>query len=212
LALAGVLFGENGALTERRSGRTLVDMSTIGPLALRDIAGRLPPDTQIVDAPVTGSTTAVASGALSILASGSDEVLDRVQPMLSAIGTVRRCGELGSGEALKLVINTALLTGVAALADTLTVADAVGVSREAALAALSTGPLGSAVARVTSPAQFSVGLAAKDLELALATTPVPLPVASAAAGRMHDAITAGLAGADIAAITDRPSAPAVPPP
>lgn len=199
-ALEGVLFGDNGALAGLRPGGTLVDMSTVGPRALHTIARKLPPDTELIDAPVAGSTTAAVAGTLTILAGGSPRALDRMQPVLSVLGSVRRCGELGSGAALKLVLNTGLLTAVAAVADALAVADAVGVSRETALEALQAGPLGGAVTRVTGPAQFSVALAAKDLALALSTTPVPLPVTTAAATRMSNAMATGLADADIAAI------------
>jgi 3-hydroxyisobutyrate dehydrogenase-like beta-hydroxyacid dehydrogenase len=135
-ALDGVLFGENGAVNGLRPGSTLVEMSTIGPQAVRAIAGKLPRGIDMVDAPVAGSTTAAMSGTLTVLAGGSAEVLDRVEPILSNLGTVRRCGELGSGQSLKLVVNTALLTAVAGLADALAVADAVGVAREMALEAL----------------------------------------------------------------------------
>ena len=190
-AVDGVLFGENGAVNGLRPGSTLVEMSTIGPQAVRTIAGKLPQGIDMVDAPVVGSTTAAMSGTLTVLAGGSAEVLDRVEPILSNLGTVRRCGQLASGQSLKLVVNTALLTAVA---------DAVGVARERALEALKTGPLGTVVGRVTSPAQFSISLAAKDLRLALDAASGPLPVTSAAAARMDDAIAAGLADADIGAI------------
>ena len=199
-AVDGVLFGENGAVNGLRPGSTLVEMSTIGPQAVRTIAGKLPQGIDMVDAPVVGSTTAAMSGTLTVLAGGSAEVLDRVEPILSNLGTVRRCGQLASGQSLKLVVNTALLTAVAGLADALAVADAVGVARERALEALKTGPLGTVVGRVTSPAQFSISLAAKDLRLALDAASGPLPVTSAAAARMDDAIAAGLADADIGAI------------
>jgi 3-hydroxyisobutyrate dehydrogenase len=86
---------------------------------------------------------------------------------------------------LKLVLNTALITAVTAVADTLTVADAVGVDRRTAIDALGTGPLGGAVARATATdAAFAAALAAKDARLALdvlGDAPVPLLRAAATA-------------------------------
>ena len=117
------------------------------------------------------------------------------------MGTVRRCGGSGRGAALKLVLNTALVTAVTAVADALAVADAVGVDRRTAIDALDVGPLGGAVARATATdAAFAVSLAAKDAQLALdvlGDAPVPVLRAAAsvlaAAPRPHD---------DIARLTD----------
>jgi 3-hydroxyisobutyrate dehydrogenase-like beta-hydroxyacid dehydrogenase len=186
-AVDAVLFGPDGAAAALRQGTCLVQMSTIGMQAIRNLARRLPDGVGLVDAPVVGSVAAASAGQLTVLAAGEDATLDRLAPVLAAFGTVRRCGGLGAGTALKLVLNTALVTAVASLADTLTVADAVGVDRAVALAALAGGPLGGAATRVTTAgASFSVALAGKDLDLArqeLGHTPAP--VAHGAAQALH---------------------------
>ena len=105
---------------------TLVDMSTIGPDAVRDLAAVLPGGVDLVDAPVAGSTGAAEGGTLRIFAGGTDAALDRVAPVLATLGEVRRCGPSGSGAAMKVVLNTALVTALASLAEVLQVADAVG--------------------------------------------------------------------------------------
>ncbi|HEX7746189.1 MAG TPA: NAD-binding protein, partial [Micromonosporaceae bacterium] len=172
---------------------------TIGPGAVHALAQRLADRVDLVDAPVAGSVDAARTGGLTVLAAGTDAVLDRVAPTLETLGRVRRCGPLGAGTALKLVLNTALVTGLAALADTLRVADAVGVDREVALDALTAGPLGGAVARATkSGVSFSTALADKDLRLALVElADRPAPVVHAAA-RVLD--SAPDQNADIAAL------------
>ncbi|MET7423800.1 NAD(P)-dependent oxidoreductase [Dactylosporangium sp. NPDC005555] len=163
---------------------TLVDMSTIGPDAVRDLAGALPAGVDLVDAPVAGSTGAAEGGTLRIFAGGTPAAVDRVAPVLATLGEVLRCGPPGSGAAMKVVLNTALVTALASLADVLRVADAVGVPRADALEALRAGPLGNAVARLSSGqvAYFPVRLAAKDL--ALGVTGRDLPVAVAAGLRL----------------------------
>lgn len=172
-----------------RPGTCLVEMSTIGPAAVHDLARRLPAGVDLVDAPVAGSVTAAATGTLTLLAGGEPTAVDRVSPALAALGTVRRCGGPGSGAALKLVLNTALLTAVTALADTVAVAGAVGVDRETALAALRAGPLGGAVGRAAATgASFAIALARKDLDLALgAVDGAAVPVARGAAHLLHAA-------------------------
>jgi 3-hydroxyisobutyrate dehydrogenase len=168
-AVDAVLFGPGGAAAAIKAGGCLVQMSTIGPAAVRALAERLPDDVDLVDAPVAGSVGAARAGSLTVLAAGADTVLDRVTPALRALGQVRNCGPVGAGSALKLVLNTALVTSLAALADALRVADAVGVDRADALEALTAGPLGGAVARATTAgASFSIALAGKDMRLASA--------------------------------------------
>lgn len=186
VAVTEVVAAAAGSL---RPGTCLVEMSTIGPAAVRDLAGRLPAGVDLVDAPVAGSVTAAAGGTLTILAGGEPAALDRVGPVLAELGTVRRCGGPGSGAALKLVLNTALLTAMTALADTLVVADAVGVPRDTALDALGGGALGGAVTRATAAGgAFAISLAAKDLDLALGEAgDAPVPVARAAARALRAA-------------------------
>lgn len=202
-AVESVLFGESGAAAALADGSTLVEMSTIGPAALAAITRRLPPGVAIVDAPVTGSTGAAAAGTLTILAGGPDEAVTRVEPVLAALGTVRRCGGPGSGAALKLVLNTALVTALTSLADVLAVAEALGVDRAPALEMLATGPLGIAVQRATAGlGHFAISLAAKDLDLALAGADRAgdLPLAEAAGARLRGAIADGRGEDDIAGV------------
>ncbi|WP_091200712.1 NAD(P)-dependent oxidoreductase [Micromonospora narathiwatensis] len=182
-AVHEVLYGVDGAAPALRPGTHLVEMSTIGPRAVAELAGRLPAGVPLVDAPVAGSAGAAEAGRLVVLAGGTEAAVERVTPVLRLLGTVRRCGGTGRGAALKLVLNTALVTAVTATADALAVADAVGVDRRTAVEALAAGPLGGAVARATATdAAFAVALAAKDARLALdALGGVPAPVLRAAA-------------------------------
>ncbi|MEU5939633.1 NAD(P)-binding domain-containing protein [Micromonospora sp. NPDC047548] len=198
-AVRAVLCGADAAVL--RPGTHLVEMSTIGPRAVRELAGLLPAGVPLVDAPVAGSAGAAEAGRLVVLAGGEEAAVDRVAPVLERLGTVRRCGGPGSGAALKLVLNTALVTAVTAVADALAVAGAVGADRRTAVEALATGPLGGAVARATATdAAFAVALAAKDARLALdALGEVPAPVLRAAASVLA---AAPHPYGDIATLTD----------
>ena len=182
-ALDAVLFGPGGAARVLRPGSCLVQMSTVSPGAVRDLARRLPDGVDIVDAPVAGSVGAASAGTLTVLAGGEASVLERLNPVLTVLGRVRCCGGIGDGAAMKLVLNTALVTAMAALVDTLAVAHALGMDRDTALAALTAGPLGGAVERATAEGvSFAVALAGKDLGLALTELgDAPAPVACAAA-------------------------------
>ncbi|MET8365196.1 MULTISPECIES: NAD(P)-dependent oxidoreductase [unclassified Micromonospora] len=176
---------DSGAALALRPGTPVIEMSTIGPRAVAELATLLPAGVPLVDAPVAGSAGAAETGQLVVLAGGEKTIVDRVAPLLETLGTVRRCGDSGRGAALKLVLNTALITAVTAVADALAVADAVGVDRRTAIDALGTGPLGGAIARATTTdAAFAAALAAKDARLALdvlGDAPAPLLRAAASA-------------------------------
>jgi len=157
-----------------RPGTCWIDMSTVGPDAVR----RLDRFTgvSVVDAPVMGSTDKAAAGTLGILAGGDTA---RVEHVLAHLGTVTRTGPLGSGAALKLVVNSAVIGGIAVVAEALRLADALGLDGETARAALANSPLGGAVARAFAEGvHFDTALAVKDL--GLATNAAELPLAEAA--------------------------------
>ncbi|HLT12256.1 MAG TPA: NAD(P)-binding domain-containing protein [Micromonosporaceae bacterium] len=182
-AVETVLLGEHNAVANLPQGSCVVQMATIGPAAMMDLARRLPAGIDVVDAPVAGSVAAARSGELRLLVGASENTVERLHPILSGLGTVHRCGGVGTGSAAKLVVNAALIMAMAALADALAVAEAVGVDRDVALSLLATGPLGGAVRRATAlGADFSIALAGKDIQLTLdLVSDRSVPVARAAA-------------------------------
>ncbi|MBB5103167.1 NAD(P)-dependent oxidoreductase [Streptomyces spectabilis] len=177
-----------------REGAYWVEMSTVGPDVVRELGERVAGRVTLVDAPVAGSTDKAAAGQLGILAGGD---VDGVAHVLARLGTVTRTGPAGSGAALKLVVNTALLGGVALVAETLALADALGLDGDAARTALAHGPLGGAVARAfAQDVHFGADLAAKDT--ALAARVAELPVIKAVATHFRTAAaTPETAQADI---------------
>ncbi|MFE0099990.1 NAD(P)-dependent oxidoreductase [Streptomyces sp. NPDC059009] len=154
-----------------RPGVHWAEMSTVGPDAVRELGARMPAGVTLVDAPVMGSTDKAEAGALGVLAGGD---ADAVVPVLSRFGPVTRTGALGSGAALKLVVNTAVIGGVALVAEAMRLADALGLDESTARDALARGPLGGAVARAfATDVHFGSDLAVKDVALATGTTELP---------------------------------------
>jgi 3-hydroxyisobutyrate dehydrogenase-like beta-hydroxyacid dehydrogenase len=193
-AVDAVLFRPDGAVRGLRDGCTLVEMSTIGPDAVRSVAERLPVGVALVDAPAMGSTPRAEAGELLILAGG--EPAPPVEEALNTLGTVVRCGPLGSGAALKVVHISAIITAVTVVGEALAVAEALGVERDGALRALGGGPLAGVTARATdTESRFGLALAAKDLALAEAAAPGGGLTLTAAA-RAHLLAAAESAGAD----------------
>jgi 3-hydroxyisobutyrate dehydrogenase len=81
-----------------------------------------------VDAPVLGTKGPAESGQLTVLASGPDEVHASVEPVFDAIGAKTMwLGEAGAGSRLKLVANAWVLTVVEGVAESLSLARALGL-------------------------------------------------------------------------------------
>src|SRR5687768_9288326 len=171
-ALEHVVFGDGGLAGAMTPGQVLVDMSTVGPDAVRSFAGRLPPGVQLVDAPVRGSVPEATDGSLVVLVGATDEAFDRVRAVLERLGTVQRVGGPGAGAAMKLVANSTLGATLAAFGEALALGDAFGIERDTLLDVLEDTPIGTTVKgkrrNVESgsfPPNFKLGLALKDMAL-----------------------------------------------
>jgi 3-hydroxyisobutyrate dehydrogenase-like beta-hydroxyacid dehydrogenase len=136
---------------------------------VRDAGGRY------VHAPVLGSVPAVRGGTLVAFAGGAEADLDDATTVLAPlVRELVRVPTPARAAALKLVANTSLGGAMAALAESLEVADGLGVDRADALDVLARGRLGGVVdvARDRllgldrTPAYFTLGALAKDLRVA----------------------------------------------
>jgi 3-hydroxyisobutyrate dehydrogenase-like beta-hydroxyacid dehydrogenase len=202
-ALEQVLFGADGAVETIAPDATLIDMSTVGPTAIRAAAEKLEP-AAVLDAPVLGSVPHAEAGTLAILVGGDPSVLDRCAEILGALGTVRHVGRLGAGATVKLAANAANMSTMVCLGEVLALTDRDGIEPEVVLAALGLGPLGSFVDRFRDKVlgrvervDFRLALARKDLALALEEGEVDgltLTIPRSAIARCDEAIAAG--GAD----------------
>lgn len=196
---AAVLEVMTAALPGLRPDATVVEMSTIGPDTVAELRALLPASVGLVDAPVLGSVGPAADGTLTVLAGGS---LAACREVLEVFGTVRECGPLGAGAAMKLAVMSALVPAQVLLAESLAYGEAHGVPREALLDVLGSTPLGGLAGRLGTPAtetRYALGLAAKDLTLAAWDG---APVATAARRRLQEAEAAGLGGRDLTAIAE----------
>jgi 3-hydroxyisobutyrate dehydrogenase len=131
-------------------------------------------DVAFVDAPVLGTVAPAEQGELVVLASGPADLRDRLVPVFDAVGkrTVW-AGPAGAGSRLKLATNTWILAVVEGAAETLALAEGIGVDPASVLDALSGGPLdmpylqmkGAMMIQRDFPASFKLALAAKDAGL-----------------------------------------------
>jgi len=116
-ALRTVFSGPGGALASAH-GQTFVEMSTVGPDVLLELAPLVARTGSILaDAPLVGAPPVVLRGAALVLVGGERSEVERIQPVLQALGEVRHVGSFGSGARLKLVANSMLAALVLSAAE-----------------------------------------------------------------------------------------------
>ena len=171
-ALEQVVLGEDGLGAALAPSQLLIDMSTVGPGAVRSVAAQLPRGVIMVDAPVRGSIPEATAGRLAIYVGAADAAFEQARPILAPLGTVHHVGGPGAGAATKVVVNSTLGAAIAAFGEALAVGDALGLSREVVMDVLADSPIASTVhakrANVESglyPPNFKLSLALKDLRL-----------------------------------------------
>ncbi|HEU4671784.1 MAG TPA: NAD(P)-dependent oxidoreductase [Candidatus Limnocylindrales bacterium] len=172
-----VLFGPGGVEKGAHAGLVVVDTSTISPSATRTFADRLRArGADLVDAPVSGGSEGARNATLTIFVGGGDASVERVRPVLEAIGrTITHFGPAGSGQAVKAV-NQVVIAGVyLGVAEGLVLAMKAGLDPDKVVAALGGGVAGSWILQNRSarmiandyPLGFRISLHLKDLGIAL---------------------------------------------
>jgi 3-hydroxyisobutyrate dehydrogenase len=164
------------ALPATQQGPVWVQCSTIGPDGtdrVADLASRF--GAPFVDAPVLGTKQPAEQGKLVFLASGAEELRDRVAPAFEAMGskTIWVGTEPGRGSALKLVCNAFVGTLTAAVGQSVGLATQLGLDPQLFLDALDGGASDSPYVHVKGammladeyPASFALDGVRKDLGL-----------------------------------------------
>lgn len=127
-------FGERGLLAGRAEGQdlTLIDMSTISPIATTAIAARLAEQgVGMLDAPVSGGPARAAIGELTIMVGGDETLFERHRDVLAAMGkNITHVGPIGHGEIAKLTNNIIIGILMPALGEALTFAVKAGADLE----------------------------------------------------------------------------------
>lgn len=181
--------GPNGVLEGAAAGMLLVDMSSIAPLAAREIAAEAAKrGVVMLDAPVSGGEPKAIDATLAIMVGGPAEAFERARPVLEKMGkTVTHVGEIGSGNVAKLANQIMVALHLAAMSEAMVLATKAGVDPQKVYQAIRGGLAASAVLEAKMPLVlegnfrpgFRMELHIKDLLNALETahgvgTPLPL--------------------------------------
>lgn len=187
-----VMLGENGVASYMKEGQVFIDMSSINPVASKEVAAVLAEkNIEMLDAPVSGGEPKAIDGSLSFMVGGKQEVFDAYKPLLETMGaSVVRCGEVGAGNTTKLANQIIVACNIQALAEALTLAQKAGVDPELVFQAIRGGLAGSTVMNAKAPMMiegndkpgFKIDLHIKDLNNALdcahsVGAPVPMTAA-----------------------------------
>ena len=187
-----VMLGENGVASYMQPGKVFIDMSSINPVASKEIAAELAKkNIEMMDAPVSGGEPKAIDGTLSFMVGGKKEVFDQYKPLLDTMGSsVVRCGDVGAGNTTKLANQIIVACNIQALAEALTLAQKAGVDPRLVFEAIKGGLAGSTVMNAKAPMMiegndkpgFKIDLHIKDLNNALdcahsVGAPVPMTAA-----------------------------------
>lgn len=187
-----VVCGEGGVLEGARPGTVLIDMSSIAPLASREIhQACAAKGVHMIDAPVSGGEPKAMDGSLSIMVGGDRDVFDQVYDLLMVMGaSVVYCGEIGAGNTTKLANQVIVALNIAAVSEAFLLASKAGVDPEMVFQAIRGGLAGSTVMEAKVPMMlagsykpgFKIDLHVKDLNNVLETghaVGAPLPLTAA---------------------------------
>jgi 3-hydroxyisobutyrate dehydrogenase len=210
-AVESVIF-DDGVAAAFADGCAWAQMGTIGveaTLRIRDRLAAQRPGVLLVDAPVSGSKGPAEQGQLLILASGPAAAADLVDPVFAILGrkTVW-LGEAGQGSLMKIIVNAYMSILIEGVAETMELADQLGIGHQQLADCIAGGPLDAPIAdaklhkmdRGDYGAEFPLEWALKDVDLAIgAVGGQAPPLLAALSAQWHAAVAAGHGRQDISA-------------
>ncbi|MGY6528629.1 MAG: NAD(P)-dependent oxidoreductase [Cyanobacterium sp.] len=140
-----VIFGDNGIVSHALPHSIIVDFSTIGSQGARAIALKLKPhNIRFMDAPVSGGDIGAKNGTLTIMVGGEKKDFEEIKPYLEMVGkNITHCGEVGSGQAVKLCNQVLASLHMVALCEALQLAKTQDIDPTLIVDVCSTGAAGS---------------------------------------------------------------------
>ena len=208
-----VLFGKGGIAEALTQGKTVVDMSSISPMATKAFAARINAlGCDYLDAPVSGGEVGAKAASLTIMVGGTEATFARVLPLLQLMGkNITHVGGNGDGQTTKVANQIIVALNIAAVSEALVFASKAGADPAKVRQALMGGFAASRILEVhgermikrTFNPGFRIKLHQKDLNLALQGARelgVSLPQTAGAAQLMQACAANGMADLDHSAL------------
>jgi len=208
-----VTLGTNGIREGAHTGLIWVDNSTIKPATARQIASELgQKGVMSLDAPVSGGDIGARQGTLAIMVGGPAAALEKVLPVLQAMGKIiTHVGEAGSGQIAKAANQIMVAAQMVAMGELLIFARKAGADPQKVVEAIKGGAAqcwtldvkpSRLFAGNRSPG-FKATMQAKDLNIILETARqygIPLPSAAVDAQLFNSMLELGMGDLDNSAV------------
>ncbi len=172
-----VLFGTNGVAEGLSAGKTVVDMSSIAPVATKAFAKKINElGCDYLDAPVSGGEVGAKNAALTIMVGGPQATFEKIKPLFEVMGkSITLVGDNGAGQTAKVANQIVVALTIEAVSEALVFSAKAGVDPARVREALLGGFAGSRILEVhgermikrTFDPGFRIELHQKDLRLAL---------------------------------------------
>jgi 2-hydroxy-3-oxopropionate reductase len=172
-----VLFGENGVASGLSKGKTVIDMSSISPIATKEFAQKINAlGCEYLDAPVSGGQVGAKNATLSIMVGGAESTFEKIKPLFVLLGkNINLVGGNGDGQTAKVANQIIVALNIEAVGEALLFAAKAGADPEKVRQALMGGFASSKILEVhgermvkrTFDPGFRIELHQKDLNLAL---------------------------------------------
>jgi len=207
--------GPQGILAHAKAGDIGIELSSIDPGTMRDIAAAAEArGVRMVDAPVSGGPGEAANGTLVIMAGGKREDIAAADAVLKALSSsYHYTGAAGTGKTVKLVNNMMSMGNIVVAAEAFALGTAAGVEPQMLFDVLSQcggrshhfmKRFPKAIAGDFSPG-FKMELGEKDVALGIElgrALQQPTPAASAIRELMAISLATGYRGQDVVAMLD----------
>lgn len=140
-----VILGSGGVAESAQPHTLVIDSSTIGPDAARKIGSELKKHyLRFLDAPISGGDIGAKNGTLTIMVGGEPRDFEESKPLLDVLGkTIRLCGPIGSGQAVKLCNQVLAALHMVGLCEAMQLAQQQGIDPNLVVEVCSTGAAGS---------------------------------------------------------------------
>ena len=127
--VSNALFADNGIAAGLTAGQTVIDMSSISPVASKQFAQRLQDDYQVdfLDAPVSGGEPGAIDGSIAIMVGGQQQVFDKFKELFDVLGSsATLVGDVGAGNITKLANQMIVAVNIAAVSEAYSLAKKIG--------------------------------------------------------------------------------------
>ena len=202
-----VLFSGGGVASGLSKGKTVVDCSSIDPIATKGFAAKIRAlGCDYLDAPVSGGEVGAKAASLTIMVGAEKAAFDHINPLFELMGkNITLVGGVGDGQICKVANQIIVALNIAAVSEALVFASKAGADPARVRQALMGGFAASRILEVhgermikrTFAPGFRIALHQKDLNLALQgarSLGVALPQTANAAQLMQTCSAASMTG------------------